>query len=115
MRMLIASIAIVAFSGAIGCGKEKSVSDDAIIEALKLKPDPDQPVYAIGGDTFCEVDQELLNNASEIDEAESEKGSEGLVITDRDQTVGVRAVPPFDPSCERDARRALDQIGGDDE
>jgi hypothetical protein len=113
MRRLIASIAIVAFSGAIGCGEEKSVSDDAIVEALELKPDPDQPVYAIGGDTFCEVDHELLNNSSEVDEAESEKGSEGLVITDREQTVGVKAVPPFDPSCERDARKALDKIAGD--
>jgi hypothetical protein len=111
MRRLIAPLIAVALGGAIGCGEEKTVSDGAIVEALDLKPDQEQPVYAIGGDAFCEVDQDLLNNASEVDEAKSEKSASGLVITNRDQDVGVKAVPPFDPSCAHDARKALNELG----
>jgi hypothetical protein len=110
MRKLIAALAVLALGGVTGCGEEKTVSDSAIIEALKLKPDSERPVYAIGGDAFCEVEQDLLNDATEVDEA-TEKSESGLVITNRDQDVGVQAVPPFDPSCEDDARRALNQLG----
>jgi hypothetical protein len=112
MRRLIAPLVVLALSGTIGCGEEKTVSDGTIVEALNLKPDPDRPVYAIGGDTFCEVDQDLLNDADEVDEAVSDKGAAG-VITNRDGDVGVTAVPPFDPSCARDAKRALNGISDD--
>jgi hypothetical protein len=109
MRMLIAPLAIIALSGAIGCGEEKTVSNATIVEALNLKHDEERPVYAIGGDAFCEVDEDLLNDADEVDQAESDKGAAG-VITNRDGDVGVTAVPPFDPSCARDAKKALNGI-----
>ena len=32
------------------------------------------------------------------------------MITNDGQTVGVKAVPPFDNSCEAKVRRSLDQI-----
>jgi len=110
MRRLIALTAVIAILGAVGCGEEKSVTDATIVEALNLKPGDDRPVYAIDGDPFCEVDQDLLNNATEVDQAKTENSLEGLVITNNGQTVGIKAVPPFDPSCERDVKRALNQI-----
>jgi hypothetical protein len=109
MRALIAPLAVLALGGAIGCGEEETVSDGEIIDALKLERAEDRPVYAIGGDPFCEVEEELLNDATEVDEAREQSELE-LVITDRAETVGVQGVPPFDPSCERDTRRALDRI-----
>ncbi len=111
MRWLVALLTLLALAGAMGCGEEKTVPDGQIVQALKLEPDSDNPVYAIGGDAFCEVDQDLLNNETEVGEAKSEPRLEGLVITDQDQSVGVQAVPPFDPSCERSARKALDNLG----
>ena len=110
MRWLIALMAVIATLGAVGCGEEESVTDATIVEALNLKPGDDSPVYAIDGDPFCEVDQDLLNNGTEVDQAKTENSLEGLVITNDGQTVGIKAVPPFDPSCERDVKRALDQI-----
>jgi hypothetical protein len=111
MRLLIAPLLVMALGGVVACGEEKTVSDGDIVQALDLKPDNERPVYAIGGDAFCEVDQDLLNDSTEVDEAKSEKNASGLVITDSAQSIGVVAVPPFDPSCERDARRALERIG----
>jgi hypothetical protein len=32
------------------------------------------------------------------------------VITDSDQTVGVKALPPFDPECGQKAKRALNKL-----
>ena len=110
MRWLIAPLVVIALGGGIGCGEEKSVSDETIVEALNLKPGEDRPVYAIGGDPFCEVDQDLLNNESEVDQAKADNQLEGLVITNDGQSVGVKAVPPFDPSCERDVKRSLNEI-----
>ena len=110
MRWLIALTAVIATLGAVGCGEEKSVTDATIVEALNLKPGDDRPVYAIDGDPFCEVDQDLLNDETEVDEAKADNKLEGLVITNDGQSVGVKAVPPFDPSCERDVKRALNEI-----
>src|SRR6266511_67901 len=111
MRWLVAPLTLLALAGAIGCGEEKTVPVGQIVQALGLDPDSDNPVYAIGGDAFCEVDQDLLNNETEVDEAKSEPRLEGLVITDRDQSVGVQALPPFGPSCGPSARQALPNLG----
>jgi hypothetical protein len=107
-RLLLLAIAGVVLLSAAGCGSEE-VSDDEIVEALKLEPSPDRPVYAIGGDPFCEVSANLLNDPGEIESA-SEGDARGLVITDSDQAVGVEAVPPFDPECAKKAKRALDTL-----
>lgn len=111
MPRLTAALTVIALGGAVGCGEEeKTVSDRQIVEALELKRDDDRPVYAIGGDEFCEVDENLFNDAAEVEDAASQKASSGLVITNRQRTIGVQAIPPFDPLCQRDARRALDRI-----
>ena len=112
-RQLVVIAAAVAALAAAGCGSEDQVSDDDIVEALKLEPSAERSAYAIGGDPFCEVSDELLNDADEVDAA-SEGASEGgkldLVITDSEQTVGVEALPPFDPACAQKAKRALNRL-----
>lgn len=110
MRWLTALVVVIALVATVGCGDQQSVSDSTIINALNLKPGDQGPVYAINGDPFCEVDQDLLNDSDEIDEAKQDNSLEGLVITNDGQTVGVQAVPPFDNSCEAKVRRSLDQI-----
>ena len=110
MRWPTAFVGAIALVAAVGCGEQQSVSDSTIINALNLKPGDQGPVYAIDGDPFCEVDQDLLNDSDEIDEAKQDSELEGLVITNEGQTVGVKAVPPFDNSCEAKVKRSLNQI-----
>jgi hypothetical protein len=100
---------VIAVLLAVACGGGEEVPDADIVEALKLKQSPDRPAYAIGGDPFCEVSEDLLNDSDEVDAA-SEGDKLGLVITDADQAVGVEAVPPFDPECAKRARRALNRL-----
>ena len=99
----------VAVAGASGCGETGSVPDDRIVKALKLQDAQGSRAYAMGGDPFCEVDGNLLNDSDEIEIA-SEGDELGLVITDSDGAVGVQAVPPFDPDCARKAKRALNKL-----
>lgn len=101
--MVAAGIALT-----VGCGGEEQVPDDEIVDALKLEPGSSSG-YAMGGDPFCEVDKNLLNDSDEVETA-SEGDDLGLVITDSDAAVGIQAVPPFDPDCAREAKRALDKL-----
>jgi hypothetical protein len=107
-RWLIVGAA-VAMTAAFGCGENGSVPDDRIVKALKLEEARGGKSYAMGGDPFCEVDGNLLNDSDEIDVA-SEGDELGLVITDSDGAVGVQAVPPFDPECARTAKQALNKL-----
>jgi hypothetical protein len=109
MRRAVSVLGVVAFGLAGGCGEEKTVSDTEIVEAMGLEKSPDSPAYTIGGDPFCEVEEDLLNDETEVEQAKTEDEL-GLVITDSGQTVGVHAVPPFDPNCEKEARRALNGL-----
>jgi hypothetical protein len=107
MRKWLALLAAVALAPA-ACGEER-VSDLRIVGALDLERAADRPVYAIEGDPFCEVSVDLLNDADEVQRATA-SDEVGLVITDSDGTVGVQAVPPFDPSCEQKVKRALNGL-----
>jgi hypothetical protein len=110
MRLLVA-VMFMALCGLItGCGEEETVPDAEIVEALELEKSSGSAGYTIGGDPFCEVSDELLNNPSEVEEATSAQGDVELVITDSEETVGVQGVPPFDPECESDVRRALNKL-----
>jgi hypothetical protein len=112
VRRLVAISVMSAFGFIGGCGEEETVADEEIVQALKLELSTDRPVYSIAGDPFCEVQEDLLNDESEVEEAKN-ADELGLVITDSEQTMGIHAVPPFDPKCESDARRALNKLGGD--
>lgn len=103
------AVVAVAVAAASGCGETGSVPDDRIVKALKLEEAQGSRAYAMGGDPFCEVDGNLLNDSDEIDVA-SEGDELGLVITDSDGAVGVQAVPPFDPECARKAKQALNKL-----
>jgi predicted transcriptional regulator len=113
MRRLIAGVAVIALMGAIGCGEETTVSDDAIVQALNLKRADDAPVYEVGGDPFCQVEQELLNDSNEVEEAENDKNA--LVVADSTATIGIQVIPPFDTACEQDVRKALNKLAQEEE
>lgn len=110
MRRLIAlGVVVTALIGAVGCGEETTVSDDAIVEALNLERADDAAVYEVGGDPFCQTEQELFNDAAEVEEAESQKDAQ--VLADSTATIGIQVIPPFDPSCEEKVQRALNKLG----
>jgi hypothetical protein len=113
MRKLVTIGVMSAFGLAAGCGEEETVPDAEIVQALKLEKSTGGDGYTIGGEPFCEVSGELLNDADEVEEATAGKGGPELVITNSEETVGVQGVPPFDNECESDARRALNKLGGD--
>ena len=114
MRWLITIPAVFALGGAVGCAEEeKTVSDDEIIQSLNLERAEDAPVYEIGGDSFCQVEEELLNDAAEVEQAEKDKNA--LVVADSTDVVGIQVVTPFDPRCEEEARKALNRLGKEDE
>jgi hypothetical protein len=102
-------IVAAAVLAAAGCGDSASVSDEQIIKSLNLVRSQQNPGYDIGADPFCEVDLDLLGSEDEINAAKDSSEGE-LVVTNSDGTVGVQAVPPFDRSCGKKARRGLDAL-----
>jgi hypothetical protein len=108
----LAIVIVISLCGlAAGCGgDEESIPDDEIVQALKLEKSSGSGGYTIAGDPFCEVSDELLNDPSEVEEATEGKSGLELVITDKEETVGVQGLPPFDNECESDAKRALDKL-----
>ena len=102
---LLSGLVAIGIALTVGCGPEEQVSDAEIVDALELKPSRGGSAYTIRGDPFCKVSDEFLNDADEVEGAASE-----LVIASSDQTVGVEARPPFDPSCERPAKRGLNSL-----
>ncbi len=92
-----------------GCGEEetKSFSDQKIVETLNLEKS--EGGYAIDGDPFCEVDNNLLNDSDEVQQA-VDRDDLGLVIHSREGNVGVRGVPPFAPDCQEQAKKKLNKV-----
>jgi len=93
-----------------GCGDEEktvSYSDDKIVETLDLQKADGG--YAIGGDPFCAVESNLLNDGDEVSKAQ-DRDDLGLVISSNTGNVGVRAVPPFAPDCEKQVQKRLDKL-----
>ena len=93
---------------AVGCGSGTAVDDKQIVSALHLEKSP-EGAYSIGGDPFCEVSDDLLNDSDEVETARDSSKLD-LVITDSSESVGVQAVPPFDPACARKAKRELERL-----
>lgn len=106
--VILVSLGLMPVVAACG-GSASPVADTQIVDALDLEQSPQGPSYAIGGDPFCEVGEDLLNDSDEIEVAKDGAGTD-LVITNSDESVGVQAVPPFDPACARQARRHLEGI-----
>ena len=100
-------VALVALAFA-GCGEEETrYSDDTLVERLNLEQT--ETGYAVDGDPFCEVDNRLLNDASEVDEA-SDKDKLGIVIASRQGNAGVKGVPPFAPDCSDQVKKKLNKL-----
>ena len=106
---LLPGLVAVAVLIAAGCGEGEPVSDSDIIAALKLEQSPGTSGYSVGGDPFCAVNDDLLNNSDEVDTA-SQADELGLVITSPDESVGIQAEPPFDRECAREVTRGLDEL-----
>ena len=106
--VILVGLGLIPVAASCG-GSESSFADAQIVDALDLQESPEGPSYAIGGDPFCEVSDDLLNDSDEVGVAKDGDGTD-LVITDSDESVGVQVVPPFDPACARQARRHLEQI-----
>lgn len=105
-RLLLLTVSVALLHA--GCGSDEQIPDSDVIEALELEQGPEGDGYMIGGDPFCAVGR-ILNDRQQV-EAAVDGGERGLVIADSDRRVGVEAVPPFDPKCARQARRALDEL-----
>ena len=93
--------------GAAGCGDDERFNDGKIVDALGLE-EADSG-YAIGGDPFCSVESELLNDADEVDSA-VDADEVGLVISSAEGNVGVQGVPPFAPDCKQEAKQSLNKL-----
>lgn len=106
---LLPGLVVVALLVTAGCGEGEPVADADIIEALNLEQSPGSSGYSVGGDPFCAVNDDLLNNSDEVEIA-SQADELGLVITDSDESVGIQAEPPFDRECAQKASRELDEL-----
>ena len=92
-----------------GCGDDddKRYSDARIVDKLNLEEVEGQKDYAIDGDLFCSVERKLLNNRSEVEDADEETD---LVVASREGNVGVIGVPVFAGDCAEEARKKLNKL-----
>jgi hypothetical protein len=91
-----------------GCGDEEvHYNDQKIVDKLNLERSDNG--YSLGGDIFCEVKRELLNDADEVDEA-ADRDDLGLVIASAEGNVGVEGVPVFSPDCKDEAKEKLNKL-----
>jgi len=110
VRAVLVLLIIGLALAAAGCGEEEktvSYSDDTIVDTLDLKKADGG--YAVGGDPFCTVESNLLNDGDEVSKAQ-DRDDLGLVISSNTGNVGVRAVPPFAPDCEKQVQKRLDKL-----
>jgi hypothetical protein len=108
-RMPVVLVAISAIAVAIaGCGEDPvHYSDQKIIDKLNLEKSENG--YSLGGDVFCEVKRQLLNDSDEVDEA-ADEDELGLVIASAEGNVGVEGVPVFSPDCKDEAKKKLTKL-----
>jgi hypothetical protein len=102
---LLVAVLALAFAG---CGDEETrYNDDTIVDRLNLEQTENG--YAVDGDPFCEVENKLLNTASEVDDAAG-RDDLGLVIASRQGNAGVKGVPPFAPDCGDEVKKKLNKL-----
>ncbi len=110
VRAVTALLLLALALAAAACGEEdKTISygDGTIIDTLQLEKSDGG--YAIGGDPFCAVESNLLNDGDEVSKAQ-DRDDLGLVISSNEGNVGVHAVPPFAPDCEKQVQKRLDKL-----
>lgn len=89
------------------CGDEEDqarFANKKIIDRLELEEADSS--FAIGGDPFCIVEGELLNDADEVESARGET----FVIASANGNVGVHPVAPFAPDCRARAKKELNRL-----
>jgi hypothetical protein len=104
--VLVAALLVMAAGGGCG-GEDVRYGDKEIIDKLKLEESENG--YSLGGDIFCEVKKDLLNDSDQVDEA-LDKDSLGLVIASAEGNVGVEGVPVFSPDCRDDTKKKLNKL-----
>ena len=103
---VVGAVAAVLAFGA--CGEEDLRYNDAeIVDRLKLEKTGSG--FAVDGDPFCEVEEELLNTSDEVTRA-ADRDDLGLVIASRSQNAGIQGVPPFAPDCADEAKKKLNKL-----
>jgi hypothetical protein len=110
VRVVTALLLLALTLAAAACGEEEttiSYGDGTIIDTLQLEKSDGG--YAIGGDPFCAVESNLLNDGDEVSKAQ-DRDDLGLVISSNEGNVGVHAVPPFAPDCEKQVQKRLDKL-----
>ena len=110
VRAVTALLLLALALGAAACGEEETTTtygDGTIIDTLQLEKSDGG--YAIGGDPFCAVQSNLLNDGDEVSKAQ-DRDDLGLVISSNEGNVGVHAVPPFAPDCEKQVQNRLDKL-----
>jgi hypothetical protein len=103
--VLLVAVSAIAVAA---CGEEETRYDDGqIVDRLNLEQTDSG--YAVDGDPFCEVDNKLLNDASEVEDA-ADRDDLGLVIASRQGNAGVKGVPPFAPDCSDEVKKKLNKL-----
>jgi hypothetical protein len=103
-----AALATALIAALAGCGEDEvHYSDGKIVDKLNLEKSENG--YSVGGDIFCEVKRELLNDAGEVDDA-ADKDELGLVIASAEGNVGVEGVPVFSPDCGDETKKKLNKL-----
>ena len=105
-----AALAVALLVGGLLVGCEEggpSYDDKQIADRLNLERSGKG--YAIDGDPFCEVERNLLNDSDEVGSA-ADEDKLGLVIASPEGNVGIVAVPPFAPDCEKGAKKKLNRL-----
>jgi uncharacterized lipoprotein NlpE involved in copper resistance len=109
VAVVAAIAALSAAFGLVACGDDDSeqFSDRKIVDALGLEET--DGAYAMGGDPFCQVSNELLNDSSEVQDAGGRE-ERSLVIASAEGNVGVEGVAPFASDCQREAKQDLNEL-----
>jgi hypothetical protein len=109
MPVVLVGMLVIAVAVAIaGCGEDPvHYSDQKIIDKLNLEKSENG--YSLGGDVFCEVKRQLLNDSDEVDDA-ADQDELGLVIASAEGNVGVEGVPVFSPNCKDEAKKKLNRL-----
>ncbi len=105
---VLAAALLVALVVGAGCGEDEvRYGDQKIVDKLNLEKSENG--YSLGGDIFCEVKQDLLNDSAQVDDA-LDRDSLGLVIASAEGNVGVVGVPVFSPDCKDEAKKKLNKL-----
>jgi hypothetical protein len=108
-RASITALAVGLAALAAGCGgDDKTIGDQRILDGVKLEESESGDGYQLASDPFCVVEKELLNDASEVEDAFDDEDE--LVVASDEGNVGV--IGAFVPRghCGKVLRKRLNKL-----